>query len=193
MFLYKENNFKLQLKCDCLPNTIFTQVCLSGNPFSFVRFEVFTAVTVKNTVFWDVAPCRSCVNRPFGGTYRLNLQGRKILERGTSRKLVAHTAATCLRWFLARGFFYLEYVIMTKTPRLYEIRFLISTLCSVNFTSLMDRSRSECLFVTLCTKVVYVTMSRYRVDLHSGNSLCLHSDDARIKFRRDTCYFIEGS
>jgi hypothetical protein len=27
-----------------------------------VRFEVFTAVTMKNAVFWDVAPCRSCVN-----------------------------------------------------------------------------------------------------------------------------------
>jgi hypothetical protein len=36
------------------------------------------AVTMKNDVFWDVAPCRSCVNRRFGGTYRLHLQGRKI-------------------------------------------------------------------------------------------------------------------
>jgi hypothetical protein len=26
----------------------------------FVRFEVFTAVTMKNAVFWDVAPCISC-------------------------------------------------------------------------------------------------------------------------------------
>jgi hypothetical protein len=31
----------------------------------FVRFEAFTAVTMKN-VFWDVALCRSCVNRRFG-------------------------------------------------------------------------------------------------------------------------------
>jgi hypothetical protein len=28
-----------------------------------VRAEIFTAVTMKNAVFWDVAPCRSCVNR----------------------------------------------------------------------------------------------------------------------------------
>jgi hypothetical protein len=41
---------------------------------SFERFEVFTAVTMKNAVFWDVAPCRSCVNRRFGGTYLLHLQ-----------------------------------------------------------------------------------------------------------------------
>jgi hypothetical protein len=33
-----------------------------------VRFEVFTAVTMKNAVFLDVAPCRYCVNRRFGGT-----------------------------------------------------------------------------------------------------------------------------
>jgi hypothetical protein len=32
-----------------------------------VRFEVFTAVTMKNAVFWDVAPCRSGENRRFGG------------------------------------------------------------------------------------------------------------------------------
>jgi hypothetical protein len=35
-----------------------------------VRFEVFTAVTLKKAVFWDVAPCRSGVNRRFGETYR---------------------------------------------------------------------------------------------------------------------------
>jgi hypothetical protein len=28
-----------------------------------VRFEVFTAVTRKNGVFWDVTPCGSCKNR----------------------------------------------------------------------------------------------------------------------------------
>jgi hypothetical protein len=50
----------------------------------FVKFEVFMAVTVKNAVFWDVAPCRSCVNRLFGGTYRLHLQGMKTDERGTA-------------------------------------------------------------------------------------------------------------
>jgi hypothetical protein len=39
---------------------------------------------MKNTVFWDVVLCRSCMNRRFGGTYRLHLQGRKICKRGTS-------------------------------------------------------------------------------------------------------------
>jgi hypothetical protein len=33
-----------------------------------VRFEVFTAVTMKNGVFWNVTPCGSCKNRRFGGT-----------------------------------------------------------------------------------------------------------------------------
>jgi hypothetical protein len=40
-------------------------------------FEVFTAMTMKNAVFLDVAPCRSCVNQLFGGTYRLHLQRRQ--------------------------------------------------------------------------------------------------------------------
>jgi hypothetical protein len=34
----------------------------------FSRFEGFTAVTMKNGVFWDVTPCGSCKNRRFGGT-----------------------------------------------------------------------------------------------------------------------------
>jgi hypothetical protein len=42
-----------------------------------VKFELFTAVTMKNAVFWDVTPCTSCVNLGFGGTYHLHLQGRK--------------------------------------------------------------------------------------------------------------------
>jgi hypothetical protein len=41
-------------------------------------------LAMKNAVFWDVAPCTSRVNRRFGGTYRLYLQGRKIREGGTS-------------------------------------------------------------------------------------------------------------
>jgi hypothetical protein len=34
----------------------------------FVRFEVFTAVSMKNGVFWDITPCGYCKNRRFGGT-----------------------------------------------------------------------------------------------------------------------------
>jgi hypothetical protein len=42
------------------------------NLFVLVRFEVFTAVTMKNSVFWEVAPCRSCVNRRFNdGTHKI--------------------------------------------------------------------------------------------------------------------------
>jgi hypothetical protein len=43
---------------------------------SVVGFEVFTAVTMKNAVSWDVAPCRFNVNRRFARTCRLHLQGR---------------------------------------------------------------------------------------------------------------------
>jgi hypothetical protein len=49
--------------------------CESGNrvpsnagKLSSIRFEVFTAVTMKNGVFWTVMPCGSCKNRRFGGT-----------------------------------------------------------------------------------------------------------------------------
>jgi hypothetical protein len=44
-----------------------------GDYWRLVGFEVFTAVTTKNAVFWDVAPCRSYeINRRFGGTRARN-------------------------------------------------------------------------------------------------------------------------
>jgi hypothetical protein len=49
---------------------------------------------MKNAIFRDVVPCGSCVNRRFGGTYRLHLQSRKIRERGTS----------LIRWLQRRGY-----------------------------------------------------------------------------------------
>jgi hypothetical protein len=33
---------------------------------------------MKSSIFWDITPCSPLsVNRRFGGTYRLHLQGRK--------------------------------------------------------------------------------------------------------------------
>jgi hypothetical protein len=42
-----------------------------------VILEVFTAVTMKNGVFWDITPCGSFNNRRFRETYRLLHQGDK--------------------------------------------------------------------------------------------------------------------
>jgi hypothetical protein len=50
------------------------------------RFEVFTAVTMKNAVIWDVAPCRYGVNGRFGGTYRLHLQDRRKNKKIRKRR-----------------------------------------------------------------------------------------------------------
>jgi hypothetical protein len=36
-------------------------------------------INMKNVVFWNMALCRSWVNRRFGGTYRLHLQGSHLL------------------------------------------------------------------------------------------------------------------
>jgi hypothetical protein len=35
--------------------------------YVMVKFEVFTAVTMKNAVSWDVPPCGCCKNRRFRG------------------------------------------------------------------------------------------------------------------------------
>jgi hypothetical protein len=42
-----------------------------------VKLEFFTAVAMKNAVFWDVMSCDCCKNRRFGGKCRLHHQGDK--------------------------------------------------------------------------------------------------------------------
>jgi hypothetical protein len=52
------------------------------------RFEVFTAMTMKIAVFWDVSRYSSCKNRCFRGTNRLHHQGdKKLLTRSTRQNI----------------------------------------------------------------------------------------------------------
>jgi hypothetical protein len=55
-----------------------TTNCLS------VEFEVLTVVVTNVAIFWDIAPCTPYVNRRFGGTYHLHLQGRKSTEQDSA-------------------------------------------------------------------------------------------------------------
>jgi hypothetical protein len=50
----------------------------------YFRFELFTVVTMKNAIFWDVMPCGCCKNQLFGGTYDLHHQLERIVTLGTT-------------------------------------------------------------------------------------------------------------
>jgi hypothetical protein len=68
-----------------------------------LRFEVFTAVTMKNVVFWDVSPHASCRNRCFSGSYCLKLEVTRsskcqFLQEphgDTSQKMTFFICQTC--------------------------------------------------------------------------------------------------
>jgi hypothetical protein len=66
-FNYKFAYF-INIPCDIQQNLYLTLLLMMNllKCFRIVRFEALTAVTMKNGVFWDVAPCRSCVKRRFG-------------------------------------------------------------------------------------------------------------------------------
>jgi hypothetical protein len=50
---------------------------------------VLTAVVTKATIFWDITPCSPLkVNRRFGGTYRLHLQGGHLLSHCYLARLI---------------------------------------------------------------------------------------------------------
>jgi hypothetical protein len=72
-----------------------------GNSLN-VKFEVFTAVAMENVVFWDVASCRYCVNRCFGGTYRLHLQGRRKNPRAKNQREQVATVCSHLLTLVPR-------------------------------------------------------------------------------------------
>jgi E3 ubiquitin-protein ligase DOA10 len=66
--------FKMHRKYALCESHIFRQVhdlisyIARSISMNYVKFEVFTAVTMKNGVFWDVTLCGSCKNRRFGRT-----------------------------------------------------------------------------------------------------------------------------
>jgi hypothetical protein len=63
-------------------------VCVYIYILRHVRFRVFTAVTMKNVVFWHVTSFGSCKIRRFRGTYRLHHQVTLVFLRSVLRLLV---------------------------------------------------------------------------------------------------------
>jgi hypothetical protein len=63
-----------------------------------IGFEVFTAVVMKNTIFRDITSCSPLnVNRRFGGTYRLHLQGRqnKFSKKPAGKQVASRLMVSC--------------------------------------------------------------------------------------------------
>jgi hypothetical protein len=62
-------------------------------------------------VFWDVAPCRYCVNQRFGGTYRLHLQVRRQEEIRDYMSQIEYVGGDCIQ--LAHGMVQWRYLVDT--------------------------------------------------------------------------------
>jgi hypothetical protein len=67
---------------------VWVQVCKAVSLGTAVatpaRFEVFTAATMKNDVFWDVTPCGSCKNRVSEELSASFIRVTRIGELGTT-------------------------------------------------------------------------------------------------------------
>jgi hypothetical protein len=107
--------------------------------YNFVRFEVFTAMTMKNDVFWDVAPYIYFVNRRFGGTYRLHLQGIRNPRVMNQREQVA---VSCRSW--------ISYTLKIEAIRSYET--------SVNKISTQPHPRRRHSSITVSLPVVHTVL-----------------------------------
>jgi hypothetical protein len=59
------------------------------------RFDVYTALSMKNAVFWDVMPCGFRENRGFVRTYRLHHQGDKNRRARNNVSSNYQTKARC--------------------------------------------------------------------------------------------------
>jgi hypothetical protein len=50
-------------------------------------FELLTKVFMKSSIIWDITQCKPLkLNRRFGGTCRIHLQGRKISHTRNQRE-----------------------------------------------------------------------------------------------------------
>jgi hypothetical protein len=98
---------------------------------------------MKVAIFWDIAPCSLYMNRRFGGTYHLYLQGRKSAKQNNQR---AQLPSYLLSWlifnpedggdtFLRNVSTYMDYTV------LYSRRWQLSVtvLPPVYFNSLNNR------------------------------------------------------
>jgi hypothetical protein len=56
--------------------------------------DVLTAVIMNAAIFWDITPCSPYMNRRFGGTFNLYLQGRKSVGKESSAKKIAGLIST---------------------------------------------------------------------------------------------------
>jgi hypothetical protein len=50
-----------------------SRIIFTTKPIIYVKFEVLTAVTIKNAVFWDATPFGSYIDRRFEGTLVLTI------------------------------------------------------------------------------------------------------------------------
>jgi hypothetical protein len=62
---------------DVIHASVLNDVIIEKYVFTYVRFEIFTEVSMKNAVFWNVTPYGSSKNRRFGGPYRHHHEGDK--------------------------------------------------------------------------------------------------------------------
>jgi hypothetical protein len=79
---FRITSLKIHSSADPRNTICYAYKCFSSFQFRIHISDLNMKKAVKNAVFWVVAPCRcSELNRRFGGTYRLHLQGRKNHQR----------------------------------------------------------------------------------------------------------------
>jgi hypothetical protein len=80
----------------CLPRIgvfFFLQLGGGATHMRSVRFQVSTAVTMKNAIFWDVLPYDSCKNRLSEERIAAIIRIGRISELGTTLAVISNSVA----------------------------------------------------------------------------------------------------
>jgi hypothetical protein len=106
----------------------------------YIQCEVFIAVAMKSSIFWDITPCSPKeVNRHFEGIYRLHVQGGRVSQMRNQHKVVGKQRAPCL--------------VYSSTLKMKRVR---SSKTSVNFHQTTRRFNPEySIFVNFCLMDTY--------------------------------------
>jgi hypothetical protein len=116
------NNYSTEHACNfcisiCNSSSINTTAMRTARGDMSLR----TCISLKNAVFWDVAPCRY-FNRRFGGTYRLHLQGIRNPRAMNQRDLVVVAGCLWLALSLQIPAHAGSSLVISFTPKIEAIR-----------------------------------------------------------------------
>jgi hypothetical protein len=156
------HNIVLRNQCYFI-STVDTAAWKTRMSVYYLGFEVFIAVVMKNIIFGDMMPCSPfSVNRRFGGTYRLHLQGWRNKFRKKQASMILFSLPSVDNWRCYLFRFYIHDIFRELKYRFAEVlRFVLKKLNSNNFSGESVQFSFSVHLFAVCSEVCLFPLWRF--------------------------------